>query len=306
MGVIFIGRSATLRVTTTECWSAPPRRSFNPSIQLGVDGRSDAVAVRVAGEGGSPPIALLRHYVDGRLERERNLTDECRSFDIDRVADPKLLMLDDELWVTFNTGSQQSGNELFLWHVGAEGTRPLRCVLDGRARIEKNWQFFRRSGRLGAVYSIDPLVLLESPRPPREGSELVFDVRTGTPPSASRTMRQRLARRSFSLGAPLLSAGPHTYRTIVHEKFHLAGKRLYVGRPAELSVGDAPAMRLGRDRLAYSWAGLIGTHPRLNPNLVSCTYFSGISGDPARPVLSFGLNDARAGFVRCQWDEVFR
>ncbi len=307
MGIAFVGGSSTLRASGLSTWSAPVVRRFNPSLQLAaVAGECDRLALRVAGEVGSPPGAVLRSYVDGRLRDERDLTAECRAFGIDRVADPKLFSLDGASWATFNTGSPTSENALYLWCVGIEGARPMRCTFAGRDRIEKNWQFVRRGDRLCAVYSIDPLVILDAPMPTAGDDEVVFELRSGAPSSGSRSARQRIARRSVSLGTPLLAADADTFRLIVHEKFHLAGKRLYLGRAAELTFDGAPALRLSRDRLAHSWAGLMGTRPRLNPNLVSCTYFSGIAGDPDRPVLSFGLNDAHAGFVQCEWSEVFR
>ncbi len=286
---------------------APDVRRYNPSLLLGTDGAStDLVAHREWSSGLSASIARLDVYRGGEPVEQRDLAAECAAFGIAPVADPKLFRLRGEPWMTFNTGSPSGRNELYIRRLVDSGDRPIRCDLDGRRAIEKNWQFAEHDGRFVAVYSAEPLIVLEGPLPDPDCTAIEFRRVVGAAPEPERTgWRRRMIHRSLSLGTPLLAAGDDRFRLIVHEKWHVLGKRLYVARAAELELGETPRMRFGRHRLIHSAASLLGTWPRLNPNLLFCTYVSGISGDPDAPVVAMGMSDARGAFAQVEWEEIF-
>ena len=227
---------------------------------------------------------------------------------IERVADPKLLTLDGQVHVTFNTGAyRHSPNALYLVQLTPQVGPPLRCELDGRQRVEKNWTFFRRRGELVALYGLRPLIYLRLAT--RSADVLVFE-------PESRSSLEGPVDRGLTIGTQALDDGA-SLTLVAHEKRFWRGRRLYVGRAASLDAETTGAggsqlprrLSLGSRRLVHSLASTVPVEAnrRLNPRLLSATYFSSLRHDPdgEHVELGYGINDRAFNFVRIARSSLF-
>jgi len=86
---------------------------------------------------------------------------------------------------------------------------------------------------------------------------------------------------------------------MAHEKRFLYNKRIYFGRLVCLSVIDKKfkITKVSPYRYIHSFRSLFGTIKKRNKNLISCSYFSGISQDiDSKIILSYGINDFSFSF----------
>ena len=116
--------------------------SFNPSLI--VHDNIHYLAIRLKKDKQSKVTAKLIIWDASRVQ-DINLSEEFEP-DITKVADPKLFLLEESVYCTFNTGhTAKEPNKIFLCKVENFGIREVKnCVYNERTRIEKNWAFFKK------------------------------------------------------------------------------------------------------------------------------------------------------------------
>jgi hypothetical protein len=274
---------------------------FNLSALRGPD-LAWHVAFRAEATAGARPFRAYytRLAEPDRSENLVDLTALMAGHGVPRVADPKLLTLAGDVFVTFNTGFVRGGqNRLCLQRLTPEPGRPWTCVLDGRRPVEKNWAFYPHpGGGLGAVYEATPrLTTLVADRWPDQSDTAVRFVRDGDHPTG--------IDRPLSIGAQLQAAGPGVGQFVLHQKWQLLGKRFYCGRMARFEFWDRPRLSVSSVRLLHSVRRAIPPLHRHNPNLLSATYFAGVVTDRDRVVLTYGINDLDFGIARVREDALW-
>ena len=105
-----------------------------------------------------------------------------------------------------------------------------------------------------------------------------------------------------SIASPIVSFKGSLY-FMCHSKFFIKGKRLYLGRLMELIEHEGTWSSVARTGfLAHSARALVGAKEKLNPNLISCTYFSGLFVDKGDDLfVSYGVNDIDFGVARMRY-----
>lgn len=265
---------------------------FNPSIV--VRGSSTHIAFRGALRQGERPYRAFYGVDNGDgIVDIQDLTEFANRLGVRRVADPKLVELQDEVYVSWNTGWVASGeNEIYLQRLTPSLSDPQRCVFDGRNRIEKNWAFFERGGDLQVLYSVAPLHILSLAGKFGKDEDLVFR-------STTRESVAKVGQR-FSIGTQLLRVDSNTFQLIIHDKLlRIRNHRAYVGRLAQLDLSGKPKITFGTRALVHSWRSMLPqVRPNKgNPHLIFATYFSGISSVEGQLLLSYGVNDVDYGFA---------
>lgn len=263
----------------------PFRNRFNPSLAR--HGGRTFVAFRALEGDGGPPFRAYMAIVEGaKVLSIVDLTEHCAGYGVAPVADPKLFVHDRELWVTFNTGYSAHQNDLYVQRLTPVPGKPLRCLLEKRRPVEKNWAFFERRGALHGLYSLSPpTCIVEEDRD--EGAGWVRFVRVGS----GRGREGDGVGDQVSIGTPLAMVGEQAY-LIAHQKIHVGKWRAYLGRLARLDLAEPqPSIELSERRLFHTYRALLGPRRRFNPNMLSCTYFAGLIVDGANALLSYGIND---------------
>lgn len=288
-------------------WSglaAGPLHTFNPGIERSADGNW-LLSYRVVGADGRRRIGICRldrHYrlipgtaaalSDGFVFRAPN---SYPTVVLDWFADPRLLRLQDKLFVYWNSGWHEPRNHQFLHEIDEATLRPIgtarELVLAGaeRRKLEKNWMLFGQAGRTLAVYSAQPQRVLECDLggsgdiPCREIANTDWaapeypachgGLRGGAPP--------RLAGELFWSFCHTVHDGPegYCYRPAVYA-FHATPPYAPAATPVaslDLTRGPLPVRR----------------HPRLNPAVDEVVYPCGAVRDGRDWVVSWGLNDER-------------
>lgn len=232
-------------------------------------------------DGGAPPqlIDLTELAMDaGRAEK---------------VADPKLLTIDEKLYVTYNSGNVHSGfNRLTLQRIHPELGAPQDCRFDERRSVEKNWGFFEHGGQVRAIYSLAPFRVLEltSDNFGQQG-DLVFRTRGGA---------------SIPARFPRMHIGSQPHRLpdgrlllVANQQVPIPGvpRKIYFGRLVQVEAGASTLERVSRKILIDSWRNVLPHKIKHNPGLLSATYFAGLSGDASQLRLSYGVNDVTLGIA---------
>ncbi len=267
--------------------------AFNPSFQQ-YNGQLNIVFRHLGGDGRPPFQASvltcdLRGGVHGRL----NLTEHLASFGIGVIADPKLVLLAEQLWVTFNDGWSSTRNRVYLMRLSPSPGRPLECVLEGRQSVEKNWSFFVEGSALKAIYSIDPLCILTAPLPDESTDTIHLERDTFPAGHGDAPVQPEIG---LTIGTQAVQQNNDLY-LVAHEKWRLSRWRAYVGRWVKIRRDtERCEVEVSRKRLCYSYRSLLGTRKKFNKNLLSCTYFSGLTIDGDKVMLGYGINDVGLGF----------
>lgn len=203
----------------------------------------------------------------------------------DTVADPKLWRLGSGLAVTFNSGWDAKQNRLYWAKLWPECGAPVSVCCPNRQAVEKNWGFFEFNGQLHALYSISP-----QPQFMRASHQL------GDEFELIPTVHQSQNLELTSLGTqPIFHQGRWYF--IGHRKRYIRSKRWYVGEMwsfGQEGVGFGDFRKEGGP-WAHSLYGLLGFGSKRNPNLLSCTYFSGLEWmEESGWCAGYGLNDRSA------------
>ncbi len=272
---------------------------FNPSILRIEDGY--VAAFRAIPAGTQAIRAYLVHLSAASSSASvHDLTAAGERAGIPKVADPKLVRIGAVVYATFNTGFVREGrNELFLAPVYPKVGAPQRIVADfDRQRIEKNWAFFEGDSKtVRAVYQLHPYreVCLVQGQLGAE-DDLVF---ASAPPARVHSNMSG----TLTIGTQLLVRDDRAL-LMAHEKWVVprSSKRTYFGRAVGLTGIGTSDIRVHAypERLIHRWRDALPRRGVHNYNLLSATYFSGLSGEPDSEdvVLGYGVNDARFSIVR--------
>lgn len=205
-----------------------------------------------------------------------------------RLIDPKVCKLGDELYVTFNTGFDCSGNDIYVMKIHPELGSPKKLLFNKRNTQERNWSFFTEDGEIFALYSIAPLRILRL----KNSGEDFWEMEESLSVNTNGAALQKL-----SIGTQLyLHEGKYYF--VAHRKFF--GKfrtKVYLGRLCVLDPKNAK-IEAGRDWLIHSLRSLLGAKKKHNTALLSCTYFSGLQISQGSVRLGYGVNDVTYGFSK--------
>lgn len=270
---------------------------FNPSVLK--CGNVTSVAFRGLTPGIGKPFRAFFTAVDAERKIAKpqvwDLTAAFMPFTGFPVADPKLFAFDGRVWITFNTGHFEKPNSIYVAPLSPQIGRPLRVELPQRQKIEKNWGFYEDAGQLCALYSLDPLVILTSQS--RDADAITMQAQVEQLP------RLNSKRPTLTIGTqPVRLAGPDgPLALMAHRRCYFRRKRLYTGRPVLVDPASG-AVGVGASPWFHSLRALGGDRVRHNPNLLSCTYFSGLTLDGANLIVSYGINDVNFAFAEMPQD----
>lgn len=170
------------------------------------------------------------------------------------LEDMRLFTHEGQVWFTATCFHPPGGRaRVVLGRLSSELDRVEHLVeltYGAAGDCEKNWLPFSRGEKLFAIYSYDPLVVLE------------VDMRTGNATEYARHASPRYAG-SWRGGAPPCEA-PGRLLTVVHEVAHFDDRRVYLHRFVELD-GDFQLSRCSRpfgfDHIGVEYAtGLLRLH----------------------------------------------
>lgn len=245
----------------------------------------------------NPEINKINSYIATFGQQEQlidlmNLSNYVEQFNISNASDPKIFLEGDaNIWITFNTGYSKDYNNIYILKFYPEVGQPICCDYEKRQRVEKNWAFFFEDNKILALYSITPLIVLEAFWPCTESNVCEFRERMVVSENQPKT--------SLSIGTQLIPT-EKGYVFIAHRKITFFSKRMYYGIPVILQKDDI-GYHLSvqkKMRLIHSMASLLGSKIKHNKNLLSCTYFSGISPVADNHlVVGYGINDVDFSFA---------
>lgn len=257
---------------------------FNPSLVFLNSEETFVSTIRLLPKGTQPPFRSALIHQKGEHDCEVfDLNEVMEAFGLDVVADPKLFRSGEEVWCTFNDGHRpQVANKIHLLKVYPEIGSPIECVLQPRQRIEKNWAFYREDDRWRALYGIAPTKVIEE-APHSNGNQLRFEYTDAEAPSPYR---------GYAIGTQLCKVHD-AYYFVGHKKINFRKKRAYLGRLFRFNPASRTTEAVSKSFLAHSFRALLGSKPKWNKNLISCTYFSGLSfnSNEQKLYLSYGIND---------------
>jgi hypothetical protein len=232
---------------------------------------------------------LLTYDLKSRQSQLKNLSESTLCYNINPTADPKLTLIDNDVWLTFNTGYKINGNEVYLWQVNNRKAKPVACHYENRQRIEKNWGFFQHNQSLYCIYSLADSMFLKSTN---FNSDTFSFAASGIKPAKLSTLH------GYTIGSQPFRHSDGYYYLIAHKKFTVLKKRLYLGRLIRFRFeGGNSHFQMARDFLSHSYKSLLGSKTKHNKNLISCTYFSGLNVIDNQLIASYGINDIDFNFA---------
>lgn len=263
---------------------------FNPSIVYHLD--SFLMTIRVYDTASKSIQAHLYIWKKDTPYTFINLTEFFAvTMAIQKVADPKLFLMNNEVWGTFNTGYVLKGrNQIVLFHMkDAKIHNFFTCDYSKRASVEKNWAFFMEDACIYALYGIDQEKVLKA-----TSSDVI---QGGTLHFETYTTNKENNYKGYTIGTPLVALTNTSYGCIGHKKITFKGKRLYLGRAFTFSPFKETSLEINSPYLIHSLSSLRGTSFKFNKNLISCTYFSGMTIYNDELVISYGINDVAWNIV---------
>ena len=275
--------------------------AFNPS--LAVHAGATFVAFRAEASPGRKPFHayVLRTDRDGG-QQLIDLTERAADLGLPKIADPKLVRLGDDLFVTFNTGNVHHGqNDIYLQRISPVLSPPQRCMLERRRMVEKNWGFYALDdGVVRAIYTLAPLTILRlEAGTPGTDDDLAFV------PELEALAPERFPR--LHIGSQPLVLSSTRALIAANQQWPIPGlpRKIYFGRIAEVDLRARMLTRVSRRGLIHSWRSMLPQRKRHNPGLFSATYFSGMSVLDEDLVLSYGINDMSCGVARVSEDALW-
>jgi hypothetical protein len=244
------------------------------------------------------PRAFLCTWSPSGTPTVIDLSDFAVTLGMTRVADPKLFHFGGEVYLTFNTGYVSAGeNQIYIVAVTPELGAPQRVVAEfDRQKVEKNWAFAPApDGSLAAIYQLSPYREVQ-----HVGGRLASD--------DDLVFRLRTPRSSVGPSSPALTLGTQPVQydgrhlLVAHEKIVIRGRRMYFGRAITVDGfgTDAVSVTIGPGRLVHTLRDTLPHRGKLNKNLLSATYFSGIDMEGDDVVLGYGINDVRHSIARVE------
>ena len=269
--------------------------AFNPSF-VTHEGVS-YLAIRVFDDFTNSIYSMLYFWEDEKNIKIINLTGYFNRTGIfSKVSDPKLFIMNNNLWGSFNTGyTDKKENKLCLFEM--EGSKIINyylCNYDKRTQVEKNWTFYNINDDLFCLYSICPLIILKANS--FNDNQVVFE---------DYYKSDNFQFKNYTIGTPIIKIDKSFY-FIAHKKYFIKGKRLYIGKPFKLELLDKPTLTSSKKFLIHSFRSLFGNKHKFNKNLISCTYFSGLNFKNNKIHLSYGINDVKYNIIALEknklWD----
>ena len=264
------------------------RNIFNPCYKE--LNKNQYISFRANSESSSIESFILILDEDYKIISFTNLSKfYSKNYGINKINDPKLSILNKLLYLTFNTGFNIQGNDIYLAEINKDLPKPRKCIYEERMLIEKNWAFYNFNNKLLALYSLNPLVILESYF--IESDEIKFKI-------YYKQKNLNVFFKGLTIGSNIEKI-KNEYYLMAHEKRFLYNKRIYFGRLVCLSVIDKKfkITKIYPYRYIHSFRSLFGNIKKRNKNLFSCSYFSGISKDiDSQIILSYGINDFSFSF----------
>jgi hypothetical protein len=271
---------------------------FNPSIVYFGDYR--IISFRAFSSNKKKPFNayLLIFNIKDKCKKVLNLSTYYGNFDIANVADPKLTILNDSVWCTFNTGYSKGYNYLYLGKVFPSLRPPYLCDLKNRSIVEKNWAFFLEDGNLKALYSIIPLSIIRQIEKDNNKRIIKFSFEF-----YKNDDNDDYKRSNLSIGSQAIFRDNKLY-LMAHKKFKILGRRLYFGVPVCIEkTPDRYISIVSKKKIIHSFLSLFGSTIKHNPNLWSCTYLSGFHFiDRKRVVIAYGINDREYGIKEIEFE----
>lgn len=256
--------------------------TFNPSYI--VYGALKYFAIRVYDELSESILALLFIWDNEESITSINLSKYFKSStNLSKVSDPKLFILNDSVWGTFNNGhTEGNDNILGMFQIGnSKIEKHFFCKYQKRSKIEKNWSFYTVNKKIFALYSLMPLTILKLTH--LESDSAFFE---------DYYIDKTINFKNYSIGTQLTKfENDHFF--IAHKKIIRKGKRLYLGKVFSLNVDKEIKLKSGKRFLIHSFKSLFGDKKKFNKNLISCTYFSGIYSVKNLLYLCYGINDVK-------------
>ena len=281
-------QSATTNKLATALQATGLSNIFNPSLECW-QSRWYIAFRAIANEGGPIRSYVLICEEVGQRSRLIDLTERYSQDGIASVADPKLFLFNDGLWLTFNTGWHPIRNDIYIARLAPELGAPLRCAYSGRQAIEKNWAFYGRGASLYAIYALHGGSVLQAGNILSSTRELEFT------PVGKVLERSNVG--NYSIGTQLAWDGEKAL-LIAHRKIHCLGRRLYLGRFVKVGFEDNDVhAEIGGGYLLHSFKALLGSRTKHNKNLLSCTYFSGLRMTDDGIQVGYGINDVDFAFA---------
>jgi len=268
--------------------------AFNPSFVA--YNRKKYLAIRLYDGKLNSIISLLFVWGDDERIQTINLSEHFNNREgISKVSDPKLFVMNDALWGVFNTGYTESNNSIVLFKLKGENINKYYfCDYAERSYVEKNWAFYSVNNELFALYSISPMIVLSAKK--FKGNRIIFE---------QYCVNENTQYSNYSIGSPMVNVDGRLL-FVAHKKIYCLGKRLYLGRPFTFTHIVEPELKARKVFLMHSIMALFGCVKKFNKNLISCTYFSGISYTGSEIQLSYGINDVKWGLVTVMPDDLWR
>ncbi len=209
-----------------------------------------------------------------------------QEFGAPRLIDPKVARLNDEYYVTFNSGWVPEGNDIFIMKIYPTMGHPKRLIYKGRQQQERNWAFFFEKNEIYALYWINPLKIVKLKYESGKNWEME-DYYCGKTPDPDFPT-------DLTIGTQLFYVNGQ-YRFVAHQKRYLHNKKIYLGRFCTFDF-ERKKVIPGKYWLSHSMQSILGSDIKHNSNLFSCTYFSGLQASNGSIKLGYGINDTGFGF----------
>lgn len=268
--------------------------TFNPSFVENNNARY--LAVRVNEHESDVIISLLFVWSNEDRVQIINLTEYFENHEDGlKVSDPKLFIMNGNLWGTFNSGyTENHNNSVVLFEIKDSNVgKYYFCDYAQRSYVEKNWAFYMDNDELYTLYSISPLIVLKAKV--FNGKRIAFE---------QYFLCENTKYSSYSIGTPMVSVN-NEFLFVAHKKVRWMGKRLYIGRPFIFTHAGGGRVKARKLFLIHSIAALFGSAKKFNANLISCTYFSGINFKENKIQLSYGINDVKLEIISIERNELW-
>jgi len=210
-----------------------------------------------------------------------------------RLIDPKVFRINNEIYVTFNSGHIPEGNDIYVMKIYPEQEKPKKIIYSNRNEQERNWGFFSENNEIYALYWLNPLKILKLKKETEntwefedyfigeKDNEIPEDITLGTQPFFHKDK----------------------YYLMGHKKIINSNKKIYLGKFCKLDF-NKKKVNIENKYIIHSFLSLFGSEIKHNKNLLSCTYFSGLQIIDNEVILGYGINDVDYGFSKYKLNEI--
>lgn len=265
---------------------------FNPSFYWSPDVKIFAFRAIVRGQRCLSSFFSIEDH-SGRTTRL--LSPECfGNSTVPRFIDPKITHIGTDIFITFNSGWIESGNDVYIMQIYPAIGLPKRILYGNRMTQERNWAFFHERGEVYALYWINPLKILRLKATTSDHWEMEDHYH-------SESIDAKIPA-DLTVGTQL-APSREGYCFIAHQKRLVRNRKLYLGRFCVLDF-ESGTIRAGKHWLVHSFASILESRVKHNTNLFSCTYFSGIQASQDELTLGYGINDIDYGFATLSPNEL--